>query len=81
MNTKNTVSILLVLAALAFSVSSCVKGDFDQPPINIPSVDFKANSTIAELLLKYPGACDSVKDTVIISGIVTGNDETGIFNR
>ncbi len=77
MNRKNTFSILLVFAVLAISLSSCVKGSFDQPPINIPSVNFKANSTIAQLLLKYPGACDSVKDTVIISGIVTGNDESG----
>jgi hypothetical protein len=77
MNKRNLLSILFILATLAFTLSSCVKGEFDEPPINIPKVNFKANSTIAELLIKYPGACDSVKDTVIISGIVTANDESG----
>lgn len=77
MNTKNILSILFVLATLAFSMTSCVKGEFDEPPINIPKVTFPKNATIAELLLKYPGTCDSVKDTVVISGIVTANDESG----
>ncbi len=77
MNRKNILSILFVLAIIAFSFSSCVKGEFDEPPITIPKVDFKANSTIADLLIKYPGACDSVKDTIVISGIVTANDESG----
>jgi len=70
-------SILLGLSAIVLTLTACVKGDFETPPIFIPKVNFKANSTISALLLKYPGACDSVKDTVIISGIVTANDESG----
>ncbi|NVO18897.1 MAG: hypothetical protein HXX13_04305 [Bacteroidetes bacterium] len=42
-----------------------------------PSANLKANTTIADLLLKYPGACDSIADTMIISGLVTANDESG----
>jgi hypothetical protein len=81
MNKRNILSILFILATIAFTLSSCVKGEFDEPPINIPKVDFdtvpRYHKTIQELLLAYPGSCDSIKDTIIISGIVTGNDESG----
>lgn len=77
MNRKNIPGILLVLAIIASTFTSCVKGDFDQPPIIVPKANLVANTTIAELLVKYPGACDSIKDTAIISGIVTANDESG----
>jgi hypothetical protein len=81
MNKRNILSILFILATIAFTLSSCVKGEFDEPPINIPKVDFdtvpRYHKTISELLIKYPGTCDSVKDTIIISGIVTANDESG----
>jgi hypothetical protein len=77
MNKKNILTILFGAAIISFSLSSCVKGDFDTPEIFVPKVNFKANSTISALLLKYTGACDSIGDTVIISGIVTANDESG----
>jgi len=77
MNRKNVFTVIVLFAALAVTISSCVKGEFDEPPINIPKVDFKANSTIAQLLVKFPGSIDSINDTVIISGIVTANDESG----
>jgi hypothetical protein len=77
MNRKKISSILFGAAIISFSLSSCVKGDFDTPHIIVPKVDFKANTTISALLLKYPGSCDSISDTVIISGIVTANDESG----
>jgi hypothetical protein len=81
MNKRNILSILFILATIAFTLSSCVKGDFDEPPINIPKVDFdtvpRFHKTIQELLLAYPGACDSIKDTIYITGVVTGNDESG----
>lgn len=77
MNRKNILSILFGAAIISFSLSSCVKGDFDTPEIFVPKVNFKANTTISALLLKYPGEIDSIGDTIIISGIVTANDESG----
>ena len=77
MNKHINRTILLSLTALVLSLTACVKGDFETPPIIVPKVAFKANSTISALLIKYPGACDSIRDTVIISGIVTANDESG----
>ena len=43
MNKNKILSVLFLLSAIAFSFTACVKGEFDEPPINIPSVDFKAN--------------------------------------
>ncbi|MBK7030813.1 MAG: choice-of-anchor J domain-containing protein [Bacteroidales bacterium] len=77
MNKRKILSALFFLSAIAFSFTACVKGEFDEPPINIPKVNFKANSTIAELLISHPGTLDSINDTIIISGIVTANDESG----
>jgi hypothetical protein len=36
----------LTLVATSAAMTSCVKGDFDEPPIYIPTVDFDANTTI-----------------------------------
>jgi len=81
MNKRNILSILFILATLAFTLSACVKGELDEPPVNIPKVDFdtvpRYHKSISDLLIQYPGACDSIKDTIYISGIVTANDESG----
>ncbi|MHC1707791.1 MAG: DUF5689 domain-containing protein [Bacteroidales bacterium] len=71
----------LVFILLPFSMlmvfNSCIKDDFDTPPIDIPKVDFTSNTTIAELKAMYSGGLDSISTDVIIQGIVTANDESG----
>lgn len=66
-------TILLISTSV---ITSCVKGDFDEPPIYIPKVDFEANTTIAELKASYTGL-KKIEDDIIISGIVVANDENG----
>lgn len=66
--------LFLILASFTFT--SCVDGEFDEPPINIPTVDFERNTTIAELKASYT-AFRLIEDDVIISGIVVANDESG----
>ncbi|MCX7862859.1 MAG: DUF5689 domain-containing protein [Bacteroidales bacterium] len=58
-------------------LTSCIKEKFDEPPVNIPHVDFQANKTIAELKAMYSGGLDSIQDTIIIKGIVISSDEEG----
>jgi len=65
-----------MLALSSAFLNSCVKGEFDEPPINIPVVDFEANTTIAELKQSYTGLMEITED-IIIKGIVTANDESG----
>lgn len=68
----------LMLIAGAAIFTGCVKDDMETPPLNIPYVDFKANTTITQLNNMYAGtALDSITDDIIIKGIVIGNDLSG----
>jgi hypothetical protein len=76
MNKRINRTILLSLTAIVLSLTACVKGDFEVPPINVPQVDFKANWTIAKLKQSYLGL-DSIEGDTIIKGVIIGNDESG----
>lgn len=77
MKRQHFYQIILSLAAFVFTFTSCVKGEFDEPPINIPKFEGTANKTIAELKAGYLGVLDSIEEDIIISGKVIGNDESG----
>jgi hypothetical protein len=78
MKTNFRTFFILMSVILAITVSqSCIKEEFDKPPINIPKVDFESNTTIAQLKSLYTGNLDSIADNVIIQGIVIGHDESG----
>lgn len=66
----------LFLALATISFNSCVDDDFDEPPINIPKVDFERTHTIAELKATYSGLRQITED-IIIRGKVIANDESG----
>ncbi|MHC1778133.1 MAG: DUF5689 domain-containing protein [Lentimicrobium sp.] len=66
--------LFLILASTTFT--ACVDGEFDEPPINIPAVDFESNTTIADLKASYT-AFQLIEEDIIISGIVSANDESG----
>ncbi|MBE0663063.1 MAG: choice-of-anchor J domain-containing protein [Bacteroidales bacterium] len=66
----------LTLIAASVAITSCVKGDFDEPPIYIPTVDFDANTTISELKASYTGF-RLIEEDIIIKGVVVANDESG----
>ncbi len=74
-NIKFLIPVLLMAISSAF-LTSCVKGEFDEPPINIPKVEFKATTTIQEFRESYT-ALKEITDSVVITGIVTANDESG----
>lgn len=75
----------LALAAASVGFTACSE-DEEMAPVNIPSSDWKANTTIAELKTKYWQADDNYfkevglndkGEHVIIGGRVIGNDLTG----
>lgn len=66
----------LMLMATATFYAGCVDGDFDEPPLLIPKVDFQANATISALKGSYTSLRLITGDT-IISGVVVANDESG----
>lgn len=75
---KNRWSLIagLFLAMATFSLNSCVDGEFDEPPLNIPTVNFERNTTIADLKASYSGF-RQVEEDIIIRGKVIANDESG----
>lgn len=76
MNKLNFLTVLLVATTF---FSSCIKEDFDKPPINIPHFDSTGLTmiTIAELKLKYQGAIELVDTNYCLWGKVIANDESG----
>lgn len=75
---KNSIThFSIALLALVFTLSACVKGEFDVPPINIPEFEGTANKTIADLKASYAWVLDSIEEDIIITGKVVGNDESG----
>jgi len=75
----NKLNLGLTLILLAGMMAACVKGDYDTPPINIPTVDFNANYTILKLKQTHiiGNLPDSIKGDTIIKGVIIGNDESG----
>jgi hypothetical protein len=66
----------LSLLAASAALTSCVKGDFDEPPLYIPTVDFNANTTISELKASYVNL-RLIEEDIIIKGVIVANDESG----
>jgi hypothetical protein len=74
-------SIAVLFMALTTAIlSSCVKGEFDEPPINIPETGLQATMTIAEFKQWYLDQATplvQINDSMVIKGIVTANDKSG----
>jgi hypothetical protein len=70
------ISFLLPVMMMAF-LYSCVKQNFDEPPVIIPKVNFASNISIQDFKNLYPGSLLEITTDTIIQGIVTGNDESG----
>ena len=70
------------ILALTITVSvSCIKKEFDTPPINIPHVDFPSNCSIAQLKAGYSGFVDTLGYDTVIQGIIIANDESGNYYK
>jgi hypothetical protein len=72
---------ILLLSGFFAILSSCVKKEFDEPPIYVPTVNFAANCSIDSLKSIYIpdtlGTVMTIKNDIIIKGIVGANDESG----
>ncbi len=63
-------------------VVSCVKHEFDKPPVSTEDPNLTANTTIAELkALHSAGKFDVITDDRIIVGIVIADDESGNYYK
>ncbi len=75
--------VLLVVLLCATFVFSCVKNEFDEPPVGGDVGAIPTNTTIRDLkkLHVTPGGFDSIKTDAVISGIVTMDDRSGNYYK
>jgi hypothetical protein len=66
-------TLLGMLLLLSLSIGAC-KRQYDEPPY-ATDPDIKATTTIAELQAMYTGTPVTITDSLIIVGVVTGNDQ------
>ncbi|NVO09978.1 MAG: hypothetical protein HXX16_08470 [Bacteroidales bacterium] len=77
-----------LLALITFNFSGCIDKSFNDIEPRVDSTSIKANTTIAELKSAYPGELVKLTDTtfykrdsIIIEGIVTSDDQAGNFYK
>lgn len=72
---------ILLLAATAILVPSCVDLNFDEPPLEGEDPGLTATTTIAQLKSRLitPGSFVAIEDDVIIKGVVVADDRSGNF--
>lgn len=63
-------------------VTSCVKHEFDQPPVTVDDPNIVVNTTIAELkALHTPGNFEKITSDKVIMGVVIADDKSGNFYK
>jgi hypothetical protein len=74
-----TAAVLVITGIIAFTVTSCVKKDFDNPPSTNVDPAISANRTIAQVktLADPAGTIRLITDDITISGIINSDDRSG----
>lgn len=80
---KNNALKLLFFLLLTAGFAACVKTEFDEPPVNTGNVNITPNTSIATLkaLRVSVGKVDSIKNDLIISGVVVMDDRSGNYYK
>lgn len=78
---QQLLSALMIVLVLGGTISC--KKTFDSPPYPSDNVNLVANMTIMGLKTYHtiPGQIDTISQDVVISGIVTANDQSGNFYK
>ncbi len=69
---------LFIITGLLFS---CVPNDAENPPTTGEDPNIEVTATIAELKAMYTGTAMQLSDTLVISGLVVADDESGNFYK
>jgi hypothetical protein len=72
-------SFFFLTLGLGVIISSCVKRDFDEPPLNDEVADLVANTTIDQLKQRFTGSPIQISDDLIIRAIVVADDRSGNY--
>jgi hypothetical protein len=71
----------IIALLMITGLSSCVKDNFDEPPVGGKDPDITVNFFIDALKARYPGAPYYINEDLVISAIVTADDKTGNFYK
>lgn len=79
-NMKNSKWIMVIAVMVTF-LSSCIKDNYDSPPVDGYDPNLTPTHTIAELKAMYTGARVELTDSILIAGIVAADDKSGNFYK
>lgn len=71
----------LLFLAIFMVNSSCVKTEFDEPPVGGEGVDLVANTTIQALKLQYTGTLQKLAGDILIAGEIVMDDASGNYYK
>lgn len=71
----------LFLFLITGLLSSCIVDDSDQPPVTGSDPNIEVTATIAEIKAMYSGTGFQFHDSLVISGVVVADDESGNFYK
>ncbi len=76
-------SLFMMVVLTAAALFSCVKTEFDEPPITGSPVDIQVNTTIKALkqLHSSLGGFDKITEDLVISGVVVMDDRSGNYYK
>jgi hypothetical protein len=69
---------LLMVTGLLYS---CVPDDSEQPPTTGEDPNIEVTATIAQVKAMYTGTAIQLSDTLVVSGLVVADDESGNFYK
>jgi hypothetical protein len=70
--------ILLILTGL---LSSCIENDGDLPPTTGEDPNIAVTATIAQVKAMYTGTAMELDDSLVVSGVIVADDESGNFYK
>lgn len=74
---KLKLNFLFAFIAVISLFTSCDKREYDTPPLNIPVYEGEATHTIEQFKQTYTDELVAIDEDVIITGVITANDESG----
>ena len=76
-------SMTTALFAIVFlaGISSCKKDNFDTPPTGGTDPNITVNFSLDSLKARFNGSPYLIKDNLVISGVVIGDDSSGTFYK
>lgn len=77
----NHSKLTVVIALVVTFFSSCIKNNYDAPPVNGSDPNLTPTHTIAQLKQMYAGSRIELTDSILIAGVIAADDKSGNFYK